>query len=60
MNDTCDASATAVVNIRHRAGNSSRCGNTAEEGRYDVGNTLANEFLVRIVVMSCHTVGNCC
>ena len=46
VDDTCDTSATAVIDIGHRTRNSSCCGDTAEEGRNDVGNTLTNEFLV--------------
>ena len=60
VNNTRDTRATTVVNIGHRTRNSTCSGDTAEEGRNDVGNTLTNEFLVRIVVMTRHTIGNCC
>ena len=50
--------AAAVVDVCHRAGNGTRAGNAAEERRADIGNALADEFLVAVVVVAAHTVGH--
>ena len=60
MDDSCDWSLTAVVDVGHGAGNSSCGWNAAKDRREDVGNTLSDEFLVAVVLMTDDTVGYCC
>ena len=60
MNDAGDRCAAAVVDIRHRAGDGSRSGDSAEDGTDEVGHTLSNEFLVAVVAVADDTVGHRC
>ena len=56
MNDTRHRRATAVVDIGHRAGDSTRSRNTAEERHHDVRYTLRNELRVRVMLIADHAV----
>lgn len=56
MDDARYRSAAAVVDVGHGTGNGAGGGNTAEERRTDVGNALADEFLVGVVVVTAHAV----
>ena len=58
MDDACHRSATAIVDVGHGAGNGSRGGNTAKQGRCDVGKTLSDELGVRVVMVANDTIGH--
>ena len=58
MDDTCDRSLTAVVDIGQRAGDGTCSRNTAEEWGSDVRQTLGKQLCIRIVVVADDTVGN--
>ena len=47
---------TSVVNIRHGTGNGSGSGNTSEQGGYDIGCSLGDQFCIGIVAVAYHTV----
>ena len=57
MNHPSDARASTIVDVGHGAGYSTCGRDAAKERSYDVGNALADEFLVRIVVIASDTIG---
>ena len=60
VNDTCNGSAAAIIDVGHRAGNSTRRGDTAKEGNYHIGNTVGDKLRVGVVPVANHTVGHHC
>ena len=46
-----------VVDVGHRAGDRSRCGNTAEQRRHQIGRSLRDQFGIRVVAVACYAVG---
>ena len=46
MDDAGNGGASAVVDIRHGAGDGSRSGNASEDGRHDVGDALSYQLCV--------------
>ena len=60
MDDACHRRASAIVDVRHGAGNGSRGGNAAKERRHHVRHALRNQLHVRVVLVADDTVGNCC
>ena len=58
VNDTCHRCAATVVDIGHRTGNSTRSGDTAKDGRRQIGHSLGNEFRIRAVAVTDDTVGH--
>ena len=48
---------TPIVDIRHRTGNGSGSGDTAEQWSYDIGRTLCDQFRIGIVTVAYHTIG---
>ena len=60
MHDTCHRRATAVVDIGHRAGNSARRRNAAEERHYHVRHALRYQLGVGVVLIANHTIRHHC
>ena len=58
MYDACHRGASAVVDVRHRAGDGSRGRDASEYGREDVGDALSHQFLVGVVMVSDDPVGH--
>ena len=52
MRDACDGRARTVVDVGHRAGDSSRDGDPAEEGHDDIGYSLRHQFGIRAVALT--------
>ena len=52
MGDACDGRAGAVVDVGHRAGDSSRDGDPAEEGHDDIGYPLGHQLGIRAVTLT--------
>ena len=59
MDDTCYRCLAAIADVCHSTCNGSCGRNTAEDRRKDVGNTLTDEFLIGIVLMTDDTVSHC-
>ena len=47
-----------VVDVGHRAGDRSRCGNTAEQRRHQIGRSLRDQFGIRVVAVACYADSN--
>ena len=60
MDNTGNRCTASVVDIGHRTGNCSGNGNTSEDGNNDIGSSLGDQFRVRIMFISRHTVGYSC
>ena len=58
MYDAGHGGAAAVVDVGHGAGDGSRHGNAAEERHHDVGDALADELGVGVVVFTHGTIGH--
>ena len=52
MHDARHRRTSAVVDVRHRAGDGSRGRDTAEDGREQVGDTLTDQFLVGVMLVA--------
>ena len=60
VDDACNRSLTAIIDIGHCAGNGTCCRNTAKEGRGDIGQTLSYQLGVTVVMIADYTIGNSC
>ena len=58
MHQAGDRAVGAVTNIGCRASDRTGGGESSKEGRRDVGEPLANEFLIRVVLCVGHPVGH--
>ena len=58
MDDASYGCPSAIVDVRHGAGDGSRGGNAAEERRHHVGHALCDKLHVRVVLIADDTVGN--
>ena len=58
VDDACNGSASAVVDVGHRTGNGSRSGDASEDGTGKVGHTLGNELCVGAMTVANDTVGH--
>ena len=56
VHNTGDRRFPAIVDVRHRAGDGSGYGDTAEEGDYDIRRTLGNQFGIGIMLVARNTI----
>ena len=56
MDNTRHGRTTAVVDVRHRTGDSTGCRDSAEERHYHVRHTLRDQLRVRVMAVADHTV----
>ena len=56
MDDTRDGRPSAIVDVRHRAGDRPGGRNPPEDGRYDVGHALRDQLGVRVMPVAYHAI----